>query len=380
MPEATIDRIEWARLSGQRPRPAGPNARLGAHGRRVRPAIARVTTDDGAVGFGWSRITKEAARSLLGTPLDAVFDLEMRVDPGFLAVEYPIWDLVAKRAAQPVYALLGGRAEDGVFSVPCYDTSLYMDDVHLASDEDAAALMAAEAMEGWACGHRAFKIKVGRGAMHMPLEAGTRRDIRVVQAVREAVGDGATLMLDANNGLNLNLAKRMLRETAAAPIYWLEEAFHEDRQLYAHLKAWMAGEGLETRIADGEGAASPHLLDWAREGVIDVVQTDILSCGFTRWLELGAQLDEWNVGSAPHHYGAHYGNYVSCHLAAKIQRFEFVEWDEATTPGLDGSAYGIVDGWVRVPDLPGFGLHLDDAVFGKAIAENGFAVQNRVVR
>jgi len=352
MPEATIDRIEWARLSGQRPRHAGCNARLGAHGRRVRPAIARVTTDDGAVGFGWSRITKEAARSLLGTPLDAVFDLEMRVDPGFLAVEYPIWDLVAKRAAQPVYALLGGRAEDGVFSVPCYDTSLYMDDVHLASDEDAAALMAAEAMEGWARGHRAFKIKVGRGAMHMPLEAGTRRDIRVVQAVREAVGDGATLMLDANNGLNLNLAKRMLRETAAAPIYWLEEAFHEDRQLYAHLKAWMAGEGLETRIA----------------------------CGFTRWLELSARLDEWNVGSAPRHYGAHYGNYVSCHLAAKIQRFEFVEWDEATTPGLDGSAYGIVDGWVRVPDLPGFGLHLDDAVFGKAIAENGFAVQNRVVR
>jgi L-alanine-DL-glutamate epimerase-like enolase superfamily enzyme len=379
MPEAKIDRIEWARLSGQRPRHAGCNARLGAHGREVWPAIARVTTDDGAIGFGWSRITQEAARSLLGTPLDAVFDLQQGVASRFRAIEYPIWDLAAKRAGQPVYALLGGRAEDGVFGVPCYDTSLYMDDVHLADDEDAAALMAAEAMEGWARGHRAFKIKVGRGAMHMPLEAGTRRDIRVVQAVREAVGGGVTLMLDANNGLNLNLAKQMLRETAAARVYWLEEAFHEDRQLYAHLKGWMAGEGVETRIADGEGTASPHLLDWAREGLIDVVQYDIFGGGFTRWLELGPQLDEWNVGSAPHHYGAHYGNYAACHLAAGIQRFEFVEWDEATTPGLDASAYEIVDGSVCVPDLPGFGLHLDEEVFGRVVAENGFAVRHRVI-
>jgi L-rhamnonate dehydratase len=36
--------------------------------------------------------------------------------------------------------------------------SLYFDDLHLASDEEAAALLAAEAREGYGRGHRAFKM------------------------------------------------------------------------------------------------------------------------------------------------------------------------------------------------------------------------------
>ena len=71
--------------------------------------------------------------------------------------------------------------------VPCYDTSLYFDDLHLADEAEAAALIAAEAREGYERGHRAFKIKVGRGARHLPLEEGTRRDIAVIRAVREAL-------------------------------------------------------------------------------------------------------------------------------------------------------------------------------------------------
>jgi L-alanine-DL-glutamate epimerase-like enolase superfamily enzyme len=181
-------------------------------------------------------------------------------------------------------------------------------------------------------------------------------------------------MIDANNGYNLNLVKRVLGETADAGVYWIEEPFHEDGRLYALLKEWMAVQGIETLIADGEGDASPHLLDWARQGWIDVVQYDIRTPGFTRWLELGPQLDEWGVRSAPHHYGGWYGNYASCHVAARIREFEYVEWDEATVPGLDASAYSIVDGYVHVPDLPGFGLRLDETAYARAIAENGFVV------
>ena len=73
--------------------------------------------------------------------------------------------------------MLGGETDaDGVFRARCYDTSLYIDDLHLADDNEAAALIASEALEGKARGHKAYKIKVGRGAMHMPLEQGTHRD------------------------------------------------------------------------------------------------------------------------------------------------------------------------------------------------------------
>ena len=128
-------------------------------------------------------------------------------------------------------------------------------------------------------------------------------------------------------------------------------------------------------IADGEGDASQHLLLWAEHGLIDVVQYDILRFGFTRWLELGARLDQLGVRSAPHHYGETTGNYTSCALAGAIQRFEFVEWDEATVSGLTGLDYSITDGRVNVPARPGFGLELDNDRYTQAVKDNGFIVE-----
>ncbi|MEC9257953.1 MAG: enolase C-terminal domain-like protein, partial [Candidatus Poribacteria bacterium] len=168
------------------------------------------------------------------------------------------------------------------------------------------------------------------------------------------------------------LTKRVLAETAEANIHWMEEAFHEDPKLYDNLKAWIHAEGLKTLIADGEGSASPNLLDWARNGLVDVIQYDIFGYGFMPWLKLGSQLDQWNVRSAPHHYGGYYGNFVSCHLAAGIQQFEFVEWDQASIFGIDDSAYTITDGFVNVPKTAGFGLKLDQKIFNRQVNQNGF--------
>ena len=376
MNNSKIDRIECVPLIGTRPRQAGCNSRLQVHGLHVRPPIARITTDDGATGFGLSRLSEEDTAELVGAPLSEAFDPENGVSERFRGLEYPLWDLAGKLAGKPVYEMLGGEPdEDGVFRARCYDTSLYIDDLHLADDNEAAALIASEALEGKARGHIAYKIKVGRGAMHMPLQQGTHRDILVIRAVRNAVGPDATILIDANNGYNLNLTKHVLSETADAKVYWMEEAFHEDASFYANLREWLNSEGLETKIADGEGGASLNLLQWAEEGLVDIIQYDIFHPGFTRWLELGPQLDEWNVGSAPHHYGGHYGNYVSCHLSAAIQGFEFTEWDEADTSGLDDSGYSISDGLVSVPNSPGFGLNLDEEIYARAVKESGFVVR-----
>lgn len=381
MDNTTITTIEWARLEGERPRKAGCNARLGEHGQQVRPPLARVTTEDGVTGFGWARLTEDEARALVGCTLDEALAYDEQgnlrgVHEAYRALEYPLLDLTGALTQRPVYRLLGGEpGADGAYRVPCYDTSLYIDDLHLTGDAEAAGLIACEAAEGLARGHRAFKVKIGRGGMHMELEAGTRRDIAVIHAVRDAIGPDARLMIDANNGYNLNLTRRVLAETAEAHVYWIEEPFHEDAALYRHLKRWLARKGLATKIADGEGSASPHLLDWAREGLIDVVQYDILHPGFSRWLELGPLLDTWDVRSAPHHYGEPFGNYASGHLAPAIQHFEGVEWDDATVPGLDTSAYAIDDGHVLLPDLPGFGLHLDDAVYARAVEVDGYTVK-----
>ena len=210
----------------------------------------------------------------------------------------------------------------------------------------------------------------------MPPEEGNRRDIAVVRAVRAAVGPDPAILMDANNGYTLNIAKQILRETADCNIFWLEEAFHEDDELYEDLHAWIAREGLAVLIADGEGSASPHLLDYARRGIVDVVQYDIFSYGMTNWLQTAPKLDAWNVRTAPHHYGRHLGNFVSGHLAPAVENFAFVEWDELTTPGLDTSAYAVNDGFVSLPQAPGFGLNLDEGLFQQAVKENGYVVKS----
>ena len=367
--------IEWARLTGIRPRNAGSNARLGEHGSTVRVPIARLITEEGLSGFGVYRGTREQASAVVGQPLNALFDPAYGATTLGQPFDLPLWDLFGQRTGQPVYRLaasIAQRTAPETLRAPCYDTSLYIDDLHLSDDDAAAQLIAAEAEAGFVRGHRSFKLKVGRGARHMPLEAGTARDIAVIQAVRDAVGPDSTLMIDANNGYNLNLAKRVLAETASSQLFWLEEAFHEDRILYQDLQAWLQAQGLSVLIADGEGQASPTLLEWAQEGMVNVIQYDIFSYGFTPWLHLGQQLDHWGVRSAPHHYGGFYGNYAACHLASAIRHFAFVEWDEAATPGVNTSGYQIQAGRVLVPTTPGFGLSLDEEIFQRAVATEGW--------
>ena len=369
-----IVRIEWGCLEGRRPRPAGSNARLGAHGDRVRVPLVRIGTDDGSAGFGIGRPGPGLASSLLGAHLDSVFSARRGVAAPWQPFDYALWDLAGQRSGQPVYALAAaaGKTTPRPLSVPCYDTSLYFDDLHVDAEQAAAELIAAEAREGYERGHRAFKIKVGRGARHLPPEQGIRRDIAVVRAVREAVGPDAALMLDANNGYTLNLAKRALEATAECRVFWLEEAFHEDAVLYQDLRAWLDRRNLPVLIADGEGDASPHLLEWAERHIVDVIQYDIVGHGFTGWLETGRRLDAQGARSAPHHYGTGYGNYAACHLAGAIDGFTFAEWDEASVPGLDTSGYVIHDGRVSVPAAPGFGLTLDEAAFQRAVGAGGF--------
>ncbi len=377
-----IAKIEAAKLVGRRPREAGNNARLTIHGIEVHLQILRLTTAEGASGFGLCFAGPEEAGSLLGKSLSQLISAEAGLAESASAFDFPLWDLLGTLSGKPVYELVA--PPDAAFSqplrtpagqclrAPCYDTSLYMNDLHLDSHEAGAALIAGFARDGYEQNHRSFKIKVGRGAMHMPLEAGIKRDIAVIKAVREAVGPAANIMIDANNGFNFNIARRVLAETADCNLFWLEEAFHEDPELYRALREWLDAEGLPTLIADGEGWAAEALMDWAREGFIDVIQYDIFSHGFSNWLRTGAQLDAWGLRTAPHHYGRHLGNYVSGHLAPAIRGFTFVEWDETTTPGIDASAYRVEDGQVLIPNLPGFGLALDDAAFSAAVAAGGY--------
>ncbi|NHN33709.1 mandelate racemase [Paenibacillus sp. S3N08] len=371
-PNARIEKIEWAILQGERPRSAGSNARIGVHGKTVSERMARVTID-GVSGFGWSLLTKEEAEPLIGKTVSEIFHPENGfIQPQFRSIEFALLDWAGQILQKPVYELISRQAISGPVAVPCYDTSLYFDDLLLDNDAEAVKLLQSEAAEGWDKGHRNFKIKIGRGGRYMPNVEGMRRDIAIVRGIREYTGPDSRIMVDANNGYNLNLTKEFLLGVEDTKLYWLEEAFHEDDQLYADLREWMKQREMHVLISDGEGLAAPPIVDWAEKGLIDIIQYDIRFYGFTNWLELGIRLDKSKIKSAPHNYGSGYGGYASGHLALALDGFQFVEWDTIVVEGIDASGYSISDGMLHVPSKAGFGLDLDGSYFSRMVTENGW--------
>jgi L-alanine-DL-glutamate epimerase-like enolase superfamily enzyme len=105
---------------------------------------------------------------------------------------------------------------------------------------------------------------------------------------------------------------------------------------------------------------------------VDVLQYDFMHFMYSGWLRTGREYDKHGIKSAPHHYGAFLGNVVCAHFHELIAGFMAVEWDEAKFDALDISAYKIADGKVRIPELPGFGVELDESEYAAAVKNGGF--------
>jgi L-rhamnonate dehydratase len=381
MTEERVVRIEWGLLEGQRPRVCGKNARLKEHGSIVRVPLCRLTSSDGAQGIGLSRLDEATAALTLGLSVADYFDEGRGADGRGRDLDHALYDLSARRSGVPVHRLVqAGPAETATQprSVACYDTCLYFDDLLVdAGERDhqaAAAVVATEAARDYDVGHRAFKVKVGRGARWMDTQEGLDRDVAVVRAVRDAVGPECTLLVDANNGFTFNLAVRFLERTGDLRIEWLEEPFHEDAVLLEALKQWVTDAGLGVALADCEDSSVQNAVRLAQRGLLDVIQCDILGATFAGWLELGAALDKLGIASAPHHFGLHLGNYVTGHLSGALTGLRYIEWDECRAPGIFPCGYTFHEGRLQLSEEPGFGIELDEEQFRRAVRATGFDV------
>src|SRR4051794_33840057 len=164
MDNPRLTHIEAGVLSGKRPRSAGCNSRLPGHGIDVHEQFVRLRFEDGSGGFGSSHVNLDQAKVLLGQSLDALITRE-GVTQAARSIEFPLWDVLGRRANQPVYRLIAVNEISEPYSVPCYATGLYFDDLHLPNQDEAVQYIANEARSDYERGHRAFKLKIGRGAL-----------------------------------------------------------------------------------------------------------------------------------------------------------------------------------------------------------------------
>ncbi|MEU8223247.1 enolase C-terminal domain-like protein [Kribbella sp. NPDC048915] len=324
-------------------RTIGRNSFLGSHGNGGIDTVYVVETDRGARGWGLA-LSDGNPGQLVGRKVEELIDPERGIiDPATEFLDYPLHDLAARILDVPVYAMLGGA---GSPKVRAYSGAIYFDDVDGGLDAIRANLA-----QDHAFGFRDFKLKIGRGHRWMGAQEGLRRDIEVTRLTRELYPD-AGILVDGNDGFSVNGVVEYLDAVADCDLYWIEEMFSERRPDLEALRDHLETLANRPKVADGEYDPNVgHVLQLARDGLIDVALMDVIGHGLTAWRRT---MPELAAEASPHAWGQPLKTLYAAHLAAGLGKTPIVE-------GVPGPGYyPLEDGHIILSDRPGFGLELED--------------------
>ncbi len=272
-------------------------------------------------------------------------------------VDIALWDIAGKILGQPLYKLLGGAFRD---RIPAYGYGMMLQRV-----PDLVQRFAAEAA----------KIKgMGFGAMKMKIGLGPEEDLKLVEAVRGAIGDDVKLMVDANHAYTAREALPLGRQFEKLGVYWFEEPVApEDRQGYRDLC-----QALDMNIAGGEAEFSRWgFRDLVEGRCVDVLQPETCGLGgVTEYLKVRDLAHAHFIPVVNHVWGSAVCVALNMHLLAAMPDLPggahpvqpMLEYD--TTPNLFrenllAEPLGVLDqvaangGWVALPKGPGLGIALD---------------------
>ena len=330
---------------------------------RVEATLVCVHTDEGVSGYASGDSLPDAPvleRLLVGLDpfrTEPIRELCETVDfhggrPW--TVEVAVWDLVGRALGQPLWRLLGGRSE----RILAYASS----GERVGAEERARRIRTLRDH-----GIRAAKLRFDLGDW--------RRDVEVVERVRDAVGPEFELMVDANQGWRMpgDRARRWDVPTAAQcaralerlDVYWLEEPLRmDDVEGYRSLRRLTS-----LRLAAGEmvrdAAQARELV--TRAG-IDVIQPDVvLAGGIGGCRRLAALADLHGRVFSPHTWTNGYGLLANLHLALAVSTCPYLEvpydppaWTPERRDWLLPAPLEIgPDGAITPPPGPGLGVEPD---------------------
>lgn len=272
-------------------------------------------------------------------------------------IDIALWDIKGKHFGVPVSTLLGGRWRE---SVRAYATGSFKRD-GVDRVEDNAAEMAGHR----AAGFHAGKIKIGFGV---------EEDLRVIAAVREAIGPDMRLMIDANHGYDLREAIALGQRAAEYGIDWFEEpVIPEALSAYRAVRA-----GQPIPVAGGETWQGRWAMKEPLESrCIDIVQPDLCGTGgFTEMKRIMDMAVLAGVRLVPHVWGT--GVQIAASLqfmAAQIPdpvRVDpvapILELDRTHNPFRQAILTRPIEhdrGTVSIPSGPGLGIEIDRAALAE---------------
>lgn len=357
-----ITRVVGFDVISQRSKVAGKNARLDVHGDKATDRMARIYTNMGIEGVGNCRADEKAAAQLIGKdPFELYQKSEKKFTGPLGAGTMPLWDLLGKVTKKPGYELLGGA---GPQKIPVYDGSIYFADLLPQYADRWESRFREEIDMGLAIGHRAFKIKIGRGNKWMERAEGDARDVAVVKTIRRHAGKDIILGVDANNGYDLAGAKRFMEKVGDDNLAFVEEMFPEVVEECLEFKEFIKTHGWKTQLADGETQSELDVFKpFIAAKAIEIYQADMNKFGFEGILTEAAWAKEKNLLVAPHNWGSLVGYYMQLHVGRAITNLYRAEHDPLSNNVLVFDGYDRKEGITTVPTTPGFGFKLNEQAF-----------------
>ncbi len=261
-------------------------------------------------------------------------------------VDMALWDLRGKSLGQPVCQLWGGAQRTAIRAYASYLFGETPDETFRLAQEAKRLGLAA--------------VKFGWG----PFGADAQGDRDHVEAARRAVGDDCELMVDA--GCKWDAATALSRAKLLEPlgIRWLEEPLsQDDLRGYAELCSQSP-----IPIAAGEGEVTRYGFADLIERGVHVLQPDVAICGgLTVCREVSRMCQAAGRRAVPHCFSTGVNLAASLHWMAACGG-DLVEYCLRPSPlmrRLVRNLPPLVDGHVDVPDGPGLGIELDDAIINE---------------
>jgi L-alanine-DL-glutamate epimerase-like enolase superfamily enzyme len=263
--------------------------------------FVKVTTSEGVIGWGEALapvapevvsiiIEQLLTPVLIGqNPLDGdvlwskMYDL-MRVRGyygGFMidaisAVDIALWDLRGKILNQPVFQLLGGMYRE---EIPCYVSGLPR-----PTAEERVELAQTFVEKGF----HAFKLAAGHGITN---------DTRSVKALRIALGEDTTILLDAHWIYTLDEAIQLGNNLIDLGAGFLEAPLNPE-DIDAHVRL---AQAVAIPIAIGEAERTRYQFKpWLVKRGADILQPDVGRAGISEVIKIAHMAETFNILVAPH--------------------------------------------------------------------------------
>jgi L-alanine-DL-glutamate epimerase-like enolase superfamily enzyme len=277
---------------------------------------------------------------------------------GAAGLETALWDIIGKALNKPISQLLG-RCKDRLL-VYAATSRLLSKEQHI---EQVKGIMEV--------GFKAVKLR-----MHRP---NPWDDLATVVAVREAVGDGITILVDANQNhkakgyetWSLGTSLKIAEELERLDVYFMEEP--RPRLDLAGLAT--IADSVAMLVAGGEH--SPTIYDFREHlvrGAYDIVQPDVIlggNMGITGVRRVAEAADYFGKLIVPHVCsGATFPILMSATLQtmATVDNCPMIEYPYDPPILTVDTTQSIVkelllldaDGCVKVPDKPGLGIEIDE--------------------